>query len=310
MREEKRSVAGSDGFSIQVWHWTPDEGTAVRGAIQISHGLAEHADRYRRFAKALTAAGYGVMASDHRGHGGSVGPECPLGHFGDEGGWELVVEDLAHVNQALRTAHPGVPVALFSHSMGSTLGVHLLVKYPELFACAILSGPTGAVGLLRKLGALAARGERYRLGKRGKSQILHQLSFGDFNKAFEPTRTDSDWLSRDPVEVDLYVSDPLCGFIASTQHWYDHLEALGIMEDPSALKHLPQELPLLILAGSDDPVSKGTAQLQTLLSNLAKAGKTKVEHYFEPEGRHELLNDTCREAITQRILDWYEAKMF
>ena len=33
-----------------------------------------------------------------------------------------------------------------------------------------------------------------------------------FNHEFEPARTPYDWLSRDPVAVDAYVSDRLCGF--------------------------------------------------------------------------------------------------
>ena len=40
-----------------------------KAAIQIAHGLAEHAARYDRLAQALTYAGYVVYASDHRGHG-------------------------------------------------------------------------------------------------------------------------------------------------------------------------------------------------------------------------------------------------
>ena len=34
---------------------------------------------------------------------------------------------------------------------------------------------------------------------------------GDNNAPFEPARTPSDWLSRDPDEVDRFVADPMCG---------------------------------------------------------------------------------------------------
>ena len=41
------------------------------------------------------------------------------------------------------------------------------------------------------------------------------MSFGSFNKAFEPARTPFDWLSRDTAEVDKYIADPFCGFICT-----------------------------------------------------------------------------------------------
>jgi len=72
-------------------------------------------------------------------------------------------------------------------------------------------------------GRLVARIERLRHGRRGRSALLHSLSFDAFNKRFEPARTKFDWLSRRSAEVDRYVADPLCGFPASVQLWIDLL---------------------------------------------------------------------------------------
>ena len=66
-----------DGAKIQIYRWAPDG--PPRAAIQIAHGLCEHAGRYARLAEALTRAGYLVTASDHRGHGPSA---APAGLFG------------------------------------------------------------------------------------------------------------------------------------------------------------------------------------------------------------------------------------
>jgi hypothetical protein len=45
-----------DGVEIFVYKWDPDG--PPKAAVQIAHGLAEHAARYDEFAKFLTGAGY------------------------------------------------------------------------------------------------------------------------------------------------------------------------------------------------------------------------------------------------------------
>ncbi|MDP9428068.1 MAG: alpha/beta hydrolase, partial [Actinomycetota bacterium] len=56
-----------DGVRLAERRWTPEG--PVRGTIQVVHGLSEHAGRYERLARALTARGLAVAALDQRGHG-------------------------------------------------------------------------------------------------------------------------------------------------------------------------------------------------------------------------------------------------
>src|ERR1700749_5125631 len=94
-----------DGARIQIYRWAPEG--PPRAAIQIAHGLCEHAGRYERLAGALTGAGYLVYANDHRGHGGSAS-ENDLGFFAETNGWRKCLDDLWAVN---RRAAPGAPGA-------------------------------------------------------------------------------------------------------------------------------------------------------------------------------------------------------
>ena len=68
-----------DATPITVYAWQPQH--MPRSVVQISHGVAEHALRYDRLARALTAADYAVYAHDHRGHGTSISEEVTLGGF-------------------------------------------------------------------------------------------------------------------------------------------------------------------------------------------------------------------------------------
>src|SRR5262245_21752544 len=91
---------------------------APKGTVHIVHGLAEHPGRYARLARAVNGAGLIVWAHAHRGHGDNPLPGI-RGHFADEDGWRLVVDDAWAVSKALRDARPGLPLILFAHSMGS-----------------------------------------------------------------------------------------------------------------------------------------------------------------------------------------------
>ena len=66
--QQSSFVSSADGTEIATSAWV-GVGGAPRGAVQIAHGLAEHAARYERFATALNEAGFLAFATDHRGHG-------------------------------------------------------------------------------------------------------------------------------------------------------------------------------------------------------------------------------------------------
>lgn len=78
MNADTFTLSRPDGATIHAYRWVPDGEPAA--IVQIAHGMAEHAGRYERFARALTEAGYVVYAEDHRGHG-RTGRAATLGHF-------------------------------------------------------------------------------------------------------------------------------------------------------------------------------------------------------------------------------------
>ena len=64
------SYTSADGARIAAYRWDPPgEPRALRGAVQLTHGMGEHARRYEHVARALNEAGFVVYAQDHRGHG-------------------------------------------------------------------------------------------------------------------------------------------------------------------------------------------------------------------------------------------------
>ena len=117
------------------------------GAVQIIHGMAEHARRYARFASALNESGYIVWAHDQRGHGANPTPPVGLGHFADDDGWRLLVDDAASVSDRIRSAYPGLPLFVFAHSMGSFVAQSLMGERGDFYRGVVLSGSDGPRGV-------------------------------------------------------------------------------------------------------------------------------------------------------------------
>jgi len=157
MKSDTFTFKASDGTKIFTYRWMPDEASSIKGAVQIAHGMAEHAARYERFAVVLTKAGYAVYANDHRGHGKTAIALEEVGYFADENGWEKVVEDMHTLTVIIKKENPNKPFFLFGHSMGSFLSRHYSMLYANELTGLILSGTGGDPGAIGKIGLFVAK---------------------------------------------------------------------------------------------------------------------------------------------------------
>jgi alpha-beta hydrolase superfamily lysophospholipase len=274
-------IDAGDGHRIVLSSWLP--ATRPRSVVQIAHGMGEHAARYDRVAQALASAGHAVYANHHRGHGPDAAAAGQLGDFG-RGGFAAVVADMTRVSAHARALHPGVPLLLLGHSMGSFAAQLYVLDHHRLVSGLALSG-TAATEL--------------RFASRDPHRKLQ-----DMNAGVEHPRTPFDWLSRDPREVDAYIADPLCGFTitpASRQSMFDACDRLSA---PGALAVLPKDLPVYLFTGDQDPVNSHLAWFHPLVQRLRDAGLTDVQTRIYPGARHEVLNETNRDEVTADLMAW------
>ncbi|MDE2578292.1 MAG: alpha/beta hydrolase [Hyphomicrobiales bacterium] len=302
MRAAAFHLVADDGSPIFTRRWPAETPRAI---VQVAHGLAEHSERYAPLATTLNAHGFSVYANDHRGHGETARPD-DIGYFDGVDGWNKCVGDMWSLRQRIGADNPQLPVFLLGHSMGSFMAQQLMVDHGDAYAGVALSGSNGPPPLIAKAGRAIARIERYRLGGRGRSPLLKELMFGDFNRKFAPNRTDFDWLSRDEAEVDKYIADPLCGFDFTTQLAIDLLDALGPLLSPERLARAPRALPLYLFSGAEDPVG---ANFDGLVGALRKAGMTHVAVRRYPGARHEMLNETNRAEAIADLVAWLDSTL-
>mgnify|MGYP003283775041 CR=1 FL=1 len=299
---QQQFLSMDDGVRLALYHWPAEP---ARGVLVLVHGMAEHGDRYDRFAQAAVGRGLAVVALDLRGHGRTAAVnDQPLGYLGPQG-WPGVVTDILRTADWAQARYPGLPLYLFGHSMGSVFARAVLQRDGGRFQACVLSGVTvNTNAVLRRVSIpLTALVCLVRPADR-PSKFLDRLSFGSFNHAFEPNRTAFDWLSRDEAEVDAYVDDPLCGFVCSPQLFREVARMVAYTVSPAHIRQAPDDLPVLVLSGSEDPVGGNGAAAAYLEKTWKACGKRLRSHLY-PGGRHELLNDTCREEVTAEILDFF-----
>ena len=303
---ERETYQSSSGSKINLYSLLPMG--EVRAVIHITHGMAEHALRYSRFASKLANASYAVFAHDYRGHGFTEANDAPQGVFGKSDGFSLVLEDQNEVISLIKERLPNKPIICFGHSLGSIINLNFALKYPNqanALACWNSGIETGLLPQVsRKILALEALIRNPKL----PSLIAWKLSFGAWNAKFKPNRTEFDWLSQDEKEVDLYVEDPLCGFDVSISMWRDILDGVFYAGNKKNLKNLPKELPVHIIGGSQDPCTNNGRDMEKLAVKLQNNGLSDVTCKILEYTRHESLNEINRDQTTALFISWLQER--
>jgi alpha-beta hydrolase superfamily lysophospholipase len=278
------SYKSSDGTQITAYRWDP--AGEPKAVIQLTHGMGEHAQRYDHVARTLNDSRFTVYAQDHRGHGASADPDA-LGDLG-QGSWAALVDDIGLLSAHIRAEHPGLPLILVGHSMGSFAVQQYLLDHSADVDGVVLTG-TAAIDVLEPM-----------------LDLDQPLDLAMFNAPFQPARTDHDWLSRDETIVDAYIADPYCGFGIDVESAKQMFVGARRVADPDAVSAMAPDLPVYIAVGEADPVNGGLALLAPLISRYAAAGLADVTVRTYPDARHEILNETNRGDVIGELITWVD----
>lgn len=304
MIKENFTFKSQEGMEIYTYKWIPEENINIKGAVQIAHGMAETAARYERLAGELTSNGYIVYIHDHRGHGKTAKTIENVGYLAETDGFKWLVEDLHQLSGIIKKENPDLPLFLLGHSMGSFVTQKYIMLYGKDLKGAILSGSNRQPGILIDIGILFSKNEIKKIGRKAKSNKLNRLSFGRYNNAFKPTRTEFDWLTSDNEEVDKYINDPFCGTIFTSGFYYDFFIGLKELIDKNNLNCIPKSLPIYIFSGDKDPVGNYGKGIIQLFNSYKKLNIKDVTYKLYKDGRHEMLNETNREEVMNDVIDW------
>lgn len=300
--ENQKIKSDQDGLELEMSIIKPEG--EVKGIVQISHGMAEHKERYYPFMEYLASNGYLTIIHDHRGHGASIKSKEDLGYFYEDKA-EYVVEDVHQITRYIKEKYPDKKLILFGHSMGSMVVRKYSKKYDKdidkLIVCGSPSKNTQVGLALMVVKVLKAfKGEYHR------SKLIPKLAFGSYHKAIQNPISENAWVCANEETVREYDKDELNGFIFTLNGFQNLFTLMRDIYTKQGWKLNNKELPILFIAGEEDPVIISPKDWQKAQEFLKEVGYKNVSGKLYPGMRHEILNEKDRKKVFEDVLKWIE----
>ncbi len=303
IKKEFKFASTSGLCDIFAQSFIPDDGK-VKAVIQISHGMVEFSDRYIGFAEKLCENGYAVFTNDHLGHGRSVSDDSMLGFFGSEKGYMNIVNDCKKLTDIAKEEYPDVPFYFFGHSMGSFIARCYTKYYGDGIDAAVYCGTSGpnpgaSAGIALANIIIKTKGEMHR------SNLINSIAFGSYNKKTEK-KTPSDWLTKDEEIIKWYLGQKYCTFVFTAAGFKDLFSVLNEVSAKSWYESVRKDLPILLIAGEDDPVGAYGKGVKQVYDGLKNTGHSKTDIKLYPDDRHEILNELDKEDVMNYLVNWFD----
>ncbi|MCR4903534.1 MAG: alpha/beta hydrolase, partial [Butyrivibrio sp.] len=215
------------------------------------------------------------------------------------------VRDVHRLKKMTQEKYPGVPYIILGHSFGSFVTREYLSRYGTGIQAAIIMGtgwtPGAAIGFLKTLCFI----QKIFLGDKHHSNFVNSVGFGSYLKKIDNPRTDFDWLSHNEESIDAYIANPADNFVFTVNGFRTMAELLSRVQNTDKMERIPKDLPILLIAGKEDPVgSYGQAveKLYNIYKNDLNIKSVDLKLYDDL--RHEILNETDRQKVYEDCLGW------
>ena len=307
MKASDLTYPSHDGkTTVHAVVWEPDtDEKPLRGVIQIAHGMEEYIERYTEFAGFLVEHGFAVCGNDNVGHGKSVATPESLSHTScSPNGTDTLIEDVHGLRGLMQERFAGVPYVLFGHSMGAFMTQAYLTRHADGLAAAIICGVGFTPPVVSKGGTALVNLLIKLHGETAKSELVDGMVTGAYSKAVKNARTPLDWLSYSEANVDKYIEDPLCGVMFTLGGYKALLGLTSIAADPKAAANIPKTLPVLFIAGAEDPVGDNGEGVMKAVELYQKSGIHVVDVSLYRSMRHEILNEDDHQRVFDDVLTW------
>ncbi len=291
----------SDGANIHLHQWIPAHPDKL---MLMVHGAVEHAQRYDYFARELNKHGFAVFAPDHRGHGLTAKESGIFSHFGDKDGFLRVVDDLSEILDDIEKRYPGLPKAIFGHSLGSFLTRKFISIRGDEFKAAVISGTTWGNTLELKGGLMLTKLWSLFADKNKPNQKFDDFLWGQLNKKVKNRKGTLDFINSDEKEVEKYVADPLNGNTITIEFGIQMSKAILEVRKDTVFSSTPDNLGIYLASGVEDPLSNKGKDINLIAEKYQLAGVKDVTVKLYKGARHEIINEPIKDEVIADMLNW------
>lgn len=284
----------------------PPEGIKPIGVIEFVHGMCEKRQRYADTLKYFNNKGFICAISDTRGHGENILTNEDLGYFGEDG-YKGLVDDVHEFTMYLKREFPKLPLILIGHSMGSLIVRTYLKKNSREVDAVVISGSPSNRSFI-KLGKAFLKFIALFRGWHYRSPMVEKMVNGPFEKPFAKEGIVNSWLSTDRHIVELYNSDPLCGFTFTLNGYYTLFSLVQQVYSKMGWTSKNPSLPVMFISGAEDPCRKNDNAFKKAVMHLKRCGYPNTYYKLYQDMRHELFNEKGKLEVYKDILKFLDIK--
>lgn len=252
-------------------YFKPD---SCKGVVVLVHGMGEHSKRYNSFViPSLLNENLAVLSYDQFGHGQTEGKR------GHNPGYDSLLDCLDLVISKAQELFENLPIFLYGHSMGGNVVINYCLRKEHPVTGLIATSP---------LLELAFDPPKWKMTA---GKIIRKIA----PALTLPSELDARAISRDPIEVQKYIDDPLVHDKISANY------SLAVFEAGAwAIEHASElSIPSLIVHGTGDQITSHRAS-----ERFAKNSNNKAELMLMEGGYHELHNDLDKQAFIELLTNW------
>lgn len=297
------SANGRD--QIKGWIYIPVG--QPKAILQIVHGLGEHSRRYFHMINRLLDNGIVVVADDHAGHGATAKASGIWMDTGENGA-KVVVDDEVTLMELAAAQFPDLPYFVLGHSWGSMIARAVAMRENVDLSGMILFGiAAGIKGIEETLDREALTAAIEAEGPTTSGAQFVGAMFGDFVERYEDPKGPSDWIALDPEIVADHAADPFNAlndpmskrFVQDFVALYDQVNEDGWAET------VADGLPVLIVAGDQDPVANYGEGAYKVAAQLWDEGVSNVRTKVYSGSRHEIHNEKAvRDDVENEVVSF------
>lgn len=281
IRDDDAELLRPCHVSAYVWR---DESAPPKAVVVLVHGFTQHGKSPERLALKLAQAQYLVISLDQRGHGRWHSKARKTHNLAD---YKASLEDLKRLLMALKESYPGLSLYCIGESAGGVI-----------VAEAAQNPTSGIDGIV-----LCSPGSRPRIYNlfwviadfvRNVYRLNHPVNLRRYIRKYA---------SEDPRVVEEMIAEPLDRNELSGRELLRTVSFIHHVK--SALKRMPDNIPLLVIQGTQDRI----VQPRTVPGIVRGARSRDKSLVLLPDNGHVLIGTSyITPVVSEAITTWLDTR--